>query len=177
MHHLGGYVSYRANTTAPLFSILFNVNVTGELKIFCVCLVRIWVALYVSRIIWQQRNTTLCYNSTACYWDRPLVLLGLVRERWPGTVDVPLSPPCKLLFSTAFMFSCSAASSAYWIPWGWLSCASDGAALPNLPFYMKEGDTKKYHNRWASLAGDGEKNMLQLLVLVKPVMWANLCQN
>lgn len=70
------------------------------------------------------------------------MLLALVRERWPGTVDVPLSPPCKLLFSTAFMFSCSAASSAYWIPWGWLSCASDGGALPNLPFCMKEGDTK-----------------------------------
>lgn len=36
MHHMGGYVSYCANTIVPLFSILFNVNATGELKIFSV---------------------------------------------------------------------------------------------------------------------------------------------
>lgn len=74
-----------------------------------------------------------------CLWDWPLVLLALVRVRRPGTVDAALSPPCKLLFSMAFMLSCSAASSAYWIPWAWTSCESDGAP-PNLPLWM--GRTK-----------------------------------
>lgn len=81
-------------------------------------------------------------DSIKCSWAWPLVLPALVRVRRPGTVDVPLSPLCRLLFSTAFMFSCSAASSAYWIPWGWLSCAS-GGALPNLPLCMWTGAEDK----------------------------------
>lgn len=35
------------------------------------------------------------------------------------------------VFSTAFMFSCSAASSAYCRPWGWLW--HGGELLENLP--------------------------------------------
>lgn len=80
------------------------------------------------------------FDRRTCYKDGPRLLLARVRVRWPGTVDAPLSPPCKLLFSTAFMFSCSAASSAYWIPCGWLSCASDGVVLPNLPLCTKHND-------------------------------------
>lgn len=71
------------------------------------------------------------------------MLLALVRVRKPGTVGVPLSALCRVLLSTAFMLSCSAASSAHWIPWDWLSCVSD-VAPPNLPPCTEDNTRVEY---------------------------------
>lgn len=69
---------------------------------------------------------------TGEHW--PLLGLVRVRMRWPGTMEGSLSPPCRVLFSTAFMLSCSAASAAWPRPWGcWLSWAPLGPPLPPPP--------------------------------------------
>lgn len=114
---------------------------------------------------WYDIKLFRGFNSVTCLCDWPLVLLALVRVRRPGTVDVPLSPPCRLLFSTAFMFSCSAASSAYWIPWGWLSCASDGAP-PNLPLWRRGEDTWLQYD--VLLAAHGETQCSATFSILEP---------
>lgn len=60
---------------------------------------------------------------------RRLPRLARLRVRTPSAMV--LSPPAEQVFSTAFMFSCSAASSAYCRPWGWLW--QGGELLENLP--------------------------------------------
>lgn len=60
-------------------------------------------------------------------WHLPR--LARLRVRTPSAVV--LSPLTEVVFSTAFMFSCSAASSAYCSPWGWLW--HGGELLENLP--------------------------------------------
>lgn len=60
-------------------------------------------------------------------WHLPR--LARLRVRTPSAVV--LSPPTQEVFSTAFMFSCSAASSAYCRPWGWPW--EGGEVLENLP--------------------------------------------
>lgn len=62
--------------------------------------------------------------------------LARLRVRTPSAVV--LSPPMEEVFSTAFMFSCSAASSAYCSPWGWLW--QGGELLENLPDCRRKTD-------------------------------------
>jgi len=51
---------------------------------------------------------------------------------------VVLSPLTEEVFSTAFMFSCSAASSAYCRPWGWTG--EEGEVLENFPDCGRKAD-------------------------------------
>lgn len=60
-------------------------------------------------------------------WHLPR--LARLRVRTPSAMV--LSPAMEQVLSTAFMFSCSAASSAYCRPWGWLW--QGGELLENLP--------------------------------------------
>lgn len=76
----------------------------------------------------------------------------LVRVRSPGTPLVCLSLPLKLVLSTAFMFSCSAASSEWLRPWGcWLSWLPLGALLELLrPHWRGQTEWREIWNRQQS---------------------------
>lgn len=135
-----------SSVVKPLFNVLLNdLRLARErlLSRGCVRGPGPWVAdrTILSMISSAVSSVQFTGSSLAVHHGgtRPRTPPALVRVRRPGTVDVELSPLCRLVFSTAFMFSCSAASSAYWIPWGWLSCASDGPP-PNLPLCKDQAE-------------------------------------
>lgn len=81
---------------------------------------------------WYTCGPLCCYHAIGNVfkgnsWHLPR--LARLRVRTPSVVV--LSPLMEEVFSTAFMFSCSAASSAYCSPWGWLW--QGGELLENLP--------------------------------------------
>ncbi len=113
------------------------------------------------RLMNQQRNPLKCRDSFILLMPSPCSSAknflspspprpgrDLVRVRSPGTPLASLSPPLRLVLSTAFMCSCSATSSAWPRPWGCsLSWLPLGALLlllePYRPHWRGETEWKR----------------------------------